>query len=1202
MKNQNKIPKLLSMTIGLHALASCGPLSTNSESTYQLRLPGYINETFEIEHVAAGSLDIILNLPEKEYAGPALIKFLSEPGAQINYSFVLPNSETPSLQNKFEKPFLAYPPFKIAAQASMGAKKGPIKIFALLNDSSKYDINSELIALKLPPASFKPVNLKTANIVSSFKKNENSALTSQFVADGKVKEWSLAGRQFVRDSVYDVPENFGHIDMSWIQAVELEDAIVVGISVRNHPKKGNKVAYGFEIGPSNITAATFGPGTDFKYKIEIKGNQLVYYYDGKANVIKPSANSNAIIGDIVEFHILKFDLPFLDDLDNLAVRAYGVDWNSGTTVFDRMEPLYLRSSFNQTKTIVELPGNRAIDYSFMTVEGLPADFTQLNLDITTSVFKELEDFNGIPLYGTNYINTYYVSKEENGYTGLNTTDRGMLTTVGPLNSDVLQTQLMVHELAHYQNARNSKISKRWLQEGMSEWTSERITSRHFHKKLVYQTFKKFRFDTYFKTIEEGSESIPLDNWGEESSKIGYEKSLMFMDLLSWFVGDSALKAAFRYGNSTPMDSKVFEEFLEAYTGKDLTDIFKFWVFAGDAAEGFAPTDLFKDSDGDGLLNIDEKILESEMELADTDHDGFPDGEEYFRGKDLLTSQSNLNENSTLALAFDNKTQSSPLFRIGGASVNQAKFSFDPKESNPIESYIGPMFLRSPFAMSVKAGSTLKSLKSDLFVNGIRQAITKSNDLILPLTPMASENLVGGFTYGNHAGLENSQIVAVDNKEDVAKNYGAFDITSTKFEGGTTTSKITITTATPPDPNGVYGDYVVNFYGLDFNSKSKVTSTRVNAVSIKSGAIYWTKIVSGASKTEIPESGITALYGNQLVIEVDNSLLESWANYSGTNVCIHSVLQDFEKEFEEMSGCIVVDSEGFTRKAAKMPGSYGLGDQVLEMFIRDSGYSSARMNRNLEVGRSAIYWFERTLGMPLWDRNLWRFHLTYNDENSLAGTGSLGSGAWLTSPSSFDDNDTEQLIVEQLARLSAADSLDRELTSPAFFIQEMYVQWLTNASLYQFLPSKTVHAYNASRIDYLYCYLQATCTEQFDQNPYLLAWNSTTNSFSTGAIKTLLFTLILDSVVGSEVMSDIFASYSNYWPTSTELKNRLLHAAPSHTAEIGNLWKVFVEGSGNVTTDNTAIVNYLGNTGASALYQFEEDKISTGPTLPSDYLN
>src|SRR5690606_8731465 len=118
------------------------------------------------------------------------------------------------------------------------------------------------------------------------------------------------------------------------------------------------------------------------------------------------------------------------------------------------EPLFLRSTFAMNRGVIDSPGDARfwrVEFRESPVLGEHAVAAQY-LSLGSVIFPELEAINRIPLQARGSIPVFFVNKEENGYSGLNTSDLGLLTTLGTNSSPLAKTQILAHEVAHYQNA------------------------------------------------------------------------------------------------------------------------------------------------------------------------------------------------------------------------------------------------------------------------------------------------------------------------------------------------------------------------------------------------------------------------------------------------------------------------------------------------------------------------------------------------------------------------------------------------------------------------------------------------------------------------------------------------------------------------------------------------------------------------------
>ncbi len=85
-----------------------------------------------------------------------------------------------------------------------------------------------------------------------------------------------------------------------------------------------------------------------------------------------------------------------------------------------------------------------------------------------------------------------------------------------------------------------------------------------------------------------------------------------------------------------LDSASTQRAAESVTGLDLSELFRGWVFPGDGK--FRLKDAVSDSDGDGLMDLDEKLAGTSPAKRDSDGDGFSDLGELRFGSDPTSAR------------------------------------------------------------------------------------------------------------------------------------------------------------------------------------------------------------------------------------------------------------------------------------------------------------------------------------------------------------------------------------------------------------------------------------------------------------------------------------------------------------------------------------------------------------------------------------
>ncbi len=1160
-------------------------------------VPDYLHSPVAVSPVPIGSKDVVSSPPAGLVRGAVLLRLLAEPGAKVFYSFrPFAVDAADAEKTEYKEPLLLLPPVQVFAQAQVGDERGPVRPFAFAYDPQYLVAAPAVTAKRLPPVA---PGVVMPGIQGQF--TEESAFPSLGLAerlkqtvtvDGKASDWTGQGALTALDGLGDVPVPMAATDLAWAEAGETDDAFYFVLSLAAKPRTAEGFYYGVDLGPSHISLANFGAGTTFTYRLEVtKGALSVTKKDGDAPVTL-SAASKAVVGDVVEIVVAKADLPALVGQTDLAARPFALDASSGATVLDRVEPLFMRSRFALNRGLLASPSDdrqwridfrESADVQKNAVAGL-------YLKLGAVIFPELEAINRIPLYARGSIPVYFVNKEENGYSGLNTSDRGLLTTLGANTSAMSKTQILAHEVAHYQNARYAALKPRWLQEGMSEWSAERVLYRHFPARAAHKFLRKLRFDRYFDQLNGKLDEFPLESWTTESTTSGYEKSLMFLDLLEARLGQDAVREAFQLAVNEPMESAGFQSFLEAKSGQDLSGLFSYWMKAGDPAADANPYKLFKDNDGDGLLGLDEETLGTDPGRLDTDGDAFPDGEEYFRGTNPLVAD---------ALGSEATDSGAPL-RLGFADADAVSYSFDEASPTPEHSYTGPVFYQPPYRLAVRHGAgTVTMLARDLYVAGVKVTPDLAANVILPLAPKQNETLRTD-TVGN------SGLALSDVSGELPASLAAYDLTGTTLARAGGQMTFHVATRAKPQPFGDDGDVTLTFDNVTWSTTFSPQSARRFALVLSGGAPYWHVYKGDGTETsQLLTAGVSWTYGDDLQIVLDESLVATWlADGNDQRVCVQTEAT-FAGSFPvvDEGGCLTLASPGFTRRTATAPDEFGLGTATLEVFFDDAQFTEMRASRLLTLGLSAVREFEHVLGRPHLGRSHWASHVFLLTSGSTFGAASVQTGAYIGVPLADAGDRLDYLFVEQLARLVSADYLTAQGKVPPYWTQELFVQWLTSSALSNLIPTHTVHQFHQDRIDDFVCYFDGVfgCGSLFSSDVALANWNAESGS-STGSVKSLLFMLELDARFGAATMAEVLSTYANDYPIADELAARFKAREPDATAEIDALWTRWVTGSAMPATDGNQIRATLDDDDSDGLYLFEEQKLGTSDTVADPYLN
>jgi hypothetical protein len=1164
-RKHNQHCRLLALLGGLAVVWGCGPTRGGDSPAAAPRpgagsvydIPGSLAEPPPLSPVPLGSRLVVAEpAGGTPQSGPFLLRLQTEPGATLRRTLSDPDGGgfAAGMWGESAPTLLLVPPVTVWVVAEKDGQGGsPLRLDYPL--APEVEDALSLVAIERLPL-----------------EGPAALITPDFAAGAERVRFDVGDepgeRNRVRDGAGDVPSELSAIDIVALTAVEDGDELVVTLETLAAPEQKAGFTYGFEIGPSNVTAAAFGPGATYAHRVEAAGFDASVRYGTSS----------------LRWRVPLAELKALDGEAELVARGFTAADVAGTTVTDRTEALYLRSRFVLQRTAVSLAGGTLeLD---LRVEPDDADspFVVEYAALAETLLPELERASGIAVAATRTIPLAVVAEENAGYTGLNTSDRGVVTTLGPQASLLARTQLLVHELAHYQNARFSQLSSRWLQEGMSEWIAERMLYRHFPARAVHRFLEGLRFARLREAVASGLDDFALGEWAGSTDSLGYEKSLAFLDLLAVRLGEEALRKAFARAVSVPMDDEAFARFLTQETGEDVLGLYAYWVRPGSPVDEAAdPRALLSDLDGDDLTSLDEALRGSDPGRFDTDGDGVPDGEEVFAG-----------ESPSVAAEPATPSETSPLTRLRSEGGEYALYySLIPGDASPDRAYEHPLFLRPPYELTVKNGADMTIVSRPLYVDDQAVDIPPAAGHILPATPRNDWLTETGIV----ASAAGAAFAVMDFAADIPSRVAAWDITGMSLGEGDDWLTVRVATLAPPAFHGEHGDYVLTFERISWSATGP-QPVRKRALTIASGTPYWYVYdeAGGAAAAQVLP-GVTAHFGESLVVRLPYAELAGWIEPGAERqVCVYSQL-DLEGALAlvDRGGCVSLASDAFTTYRASVPAAFGHGHHELELSIEAASYTTARAAHLSELGLTALVAFERALGRPLFERSRWPVHVYLTEGGSTAGTASAQTGAHVSIDRALEGAPLDYLFVEQLARLAMADLLEREAQPLAYWIQEFYVQWLTASAMYDVSPSADVHDFHAGRIDDYLCFVEGACPTLFSSDVPLSQWTKDTLG-STGSVKSLIFMLVVDAKVGGAAVARALGVFDSELPDAATLARRLkAFAADAELArEVDALFERFV-------TSNGEIASLLTDADGDGLLRFEEDKLGTSDAAKDPYL-
>jgi hypothetical protein len=1249
-------------------MTGCGRSTSDvSGAAGAISIPDHLSKIPPLARVLPGSEEVLARPAPGDQAGAFLVQLEAQPGASIRWRLgnMGDTEEQMSSANLWEGPILLTPPVELTAYSEKDGLRGPVHKFVWGWGTADARLSELLHAPRLPltgPAS--PQNFLATSSTQP-ETGDVQALTGSFELDGRAKEWSLSGNYFARDGQLEVPVESSPIDLAWMQVFETETEILVALATRGTPRA--TATYGLDIGPSGVSETSFGSGVNFVYKAEVvRGRLLVkdmgpqegetaagayslstfplpgFHLSSRGELLQLSANSGAFLAEVIEWRLSKADLPKIEGLRNVIVRAWATDQATPVggaalvSTWDRIRPLYIRPTMSSTTTSAQLLGG-TVDFKFMASSDMQGEFAQTHHAMAANFYGDLERFAGIPMAEIGSSVLTFAGSDVSGYAGLNSSDRGMLTTFGSTSTQLERAQLLAHELAHYQNALFSSLENRWLKEGMSEWAAERLLYRYFPARAVHRYLTDLRVVPYFSSLQNGRlDELPLSNWADAPSDIGYSKSAMFFNLLEARVGATAMKKAFQAALSRPMDSAGFRDFLERETGINLGDLFEFWVDAGSPSQETDPRELFVDRDGDGLLALDEEILGTDPMSSDSDRDGMTDDEEIFRGFDPAKADvagvETLPEERAVRIWTRAESFAGSREMLHATGGNGAELFWSIIPGAPAQQLEEPLHLFAPWSVSIQSrvGS-----ESGAWTNFSQPLWTSSGvvqtsfdpDLILPQIPQRESVLLSNWTRADGLGNEVASNDAdrtdfFDATNELPSHLSSLDVERVEITEDEQDWRIRIKTTGPADPNGTWGHVNLGFDSVRWTLAGAFVASheriRHAQISVKQGAAVLTEFGEGAQQvTSRPRSRLALSWKEAasgiLELKIARDLIPEWdAGTDEKSLCVWTEVQpNAQTSLVDDAGCLVFKSPQFHRISGTTTTVHGpLGFEVfVPLSWLNTGYE-ALAERVLHVGLSALASFEKALARPLPDRRIAQLHFFPRTSGSLGGLSLNLTGSVLLMNTVFasDPLDQEALVIEQLARTLWKHVETRKASTSLPWIEEIWVQWLTAAALYDIRPSRQAHGWFSDRISEFMCWSGGTpsCASYFVGDGPLASWDrdlsSLTASDSIGPTRARMLAVYLNAKLGSEVLGKVLTSWVNHIPDSATVKAHLKYESPSSTTLIDQIFTTWVEGSGVTSADTAAIRALMPDSDGDGLRLFEEEKLGFSPSTADDWLS
>ena len=1122
------------------------------------------------------------------------------PEATIYYS--LRPFETVGEATAFTTDLVFMPPVTIYLRSLVNSKLGPEQSFEYKTKNNSSDAQAHGVFQRFPD-SRKQLRDIPKMTSKKFVPEPNLPVVKikKITIDGDLNEWPSTLRSVVNDSEIDMPLAQGSADIRKFYVYEDETNFYFGVETRIKSQSVNGIAYGFDMGNSNIDFDSFGSGVDYLYRLEIREDRVTLFdrsnEDEDPKKLKVATNLlEGSIGKNVEVRVAKKAVPNLKPVTHLAFQALAGELINDNYIVDYSPTLFMRSPFQMNRLTTTTINKKPLLIDF----NINPEVSQLGvvdkiLAMSKSFVDAVETFTQIPLFELGTLPLFYASSDENGFSGLNASDRGVLTTRVVSSTAIEQAHVLVHEFAHFQNAISSQISKLWLREGFSDWSSENILYDYFPTKAVYDYMKKIRYGNYFSYSPTKRRDFALDEWDISSHYPGYEKSLMFMNVLAKEVGRANLLEALRAGVNFKVDSKSMQKFLEFKTGKSLQKLFDTWVYKTN--EDDIVMNYYQDSDKDGLLNFDELTLGLNPDLIDSDGDGYLDGEEVFRNRDPRISQidDSLFKGQTIILADAENFKVSSLMRFATPTpVENIFYSFDPSPSAATLKYKTPLLLRAPYRVQVGVENEPMIILEQPLYNEFGQIVNTvaPSEPYLSVTPRNTANLSPNVEIGGNAQR--------DFEHDIPADFAAYDIKDMRTIFSSSKTTFELLTVAPPDPLSVYGRYEITLRTSQF-TEGATYNNRNYVIRIDGGVSTLLKIDNGrtVAADTFPFQIQTQFKTDRLSVTLSNDLIKEWleADYE-KNVCsATNITLETDYVFNDIVQCQVVGLVEFSAATAKVPGYAGIGEHVFELYTMPANISEANRAYLLKLGASAIEQFAKILTNPLLDRHHWAMHYVQNNKGFSEYNTAKDVGTYLNVRNNIDPITRDQLFVQQLAQLYVSD-IPRNDILKKYWVKEALVQWMAMTSLYYLLPTQEVNQVYHGWANFYLCAINPLCgngpTSVIPLNDINNA--SQLNEVVTGKIMT--FVNYLNTLVGTEVMSKVFSHFVNYIPSTEEFKKLVILYAPTKSSEIEKIWAQWVMAD----IDTMTRLEFVKSLENNELFKYEAESLKGLNVDPKNYFD
>jgi hypothetical protein len=1140
-------------------------------------------------YVEPGSFDIIA-LPNPDEAHAIhLLQLFAEEGAEIYYSPAPFDRADEAVKYELAHQILA--PLEIWVRSKVGAQLGPLRHFHYRAPELHDFREGTLGRLSTPHQDWRHT-LKTASAPILQRPESRSAV------------WLT-----VHDPEGDAGSGVSSIDILRLQGAIDDDFLRAEVTFAGQTIQSEEDEYILEIGDPRIGVADFGPGANFGFRVVCRSSQCIFEDPAQSTSKEPTAGSFETRFEGARWY-LAVARSWINTIINdsgMIIRVTASRKKAAGLAWDRTLPLYLHLNVRSTTSSFTWSSGKDVDLTLFDIAETPNSRLEfLYHSLSSQLLPRLFESQQIPFATVGSIPLITVEASSSKLTGLNSTDRGVLSALRSNASILSAAQLLAHEYAHFQNAMFPLATERWIQEGMSEWAAERALYQLFPKAEVYEYLSQLRIKPWLARLSGQWPDLPLSDWKKFEDESNYEKAFAFFQVLESVIGSDALLKVFRIAVSMPMNTDQFVRVVQNVSGQPIDALLSYWLMDGPPHADFDPRTLYSDQDQDGIYLLDEQLRETHANSPWSNTGGLSDAEQL-----IIESFPDQETSKEMMLQL---RQPQPLARAaepisGWSAVTGAS----------LRDYERPVLLRPPYRFMGYHGQSTQPV-----VDRLQPAFRRQGNRFAEVSSQPAGPLDGMLPYPLRADFELRSVASQlyeetffgadikDMAHDIPMPYGAFDITGLRAsllkEGAL---RIAVKTLEPVEFASVKGRFNVSFETYGWSSSALPVLRHREDWRVADGRVS----LNGSSQVSSAPFHQHLLHplSDSLVIDFPDfqKRVNSLAANESVRVCISSSYEvDPKHRINDEIGCLPI-AQGSGLKTLFVTAMARSGETHHVYVTSPKSLSNDAMTLYSQVIMTSVLKMGELFDRALLDRQVWPMYLAWSEDNSTRTEANAQLGVYFASrapDSSFTETAYMYLVVEQLARLMTLD-INRRVSSRApLWLRELWAQWTTLSVMEQIAPREQLSAYLEDyRLGHIRCFYILSCSNRFLVRSYYPTENrqslASWQMIYDGTLRRhwmLMFARELNAALGTSDLAEFFSSWFNGIPEQMDWNAALGKEDPTRQQWIHERLGFWVEGhleSGQIRFDDAFAEWQPGPHRGS--YQFEVNYLQQFTALSAE---